>query len=70
MRTLGALLLLIGIVGFVYCSSHLSGLDPVPEGTDLSRYLDYDAGRYELGRYLAVLSGLVGVLLSLFPKGR
>jgi hypothetical protein len=70
MRTLGALLILIGIVGFFYCSSHLSGLESIPEGTDLSKYLEYDAGRYELGRYLAVLSGLVGVLLSLFPKGR
>jgi hypothetical protein len=69
MRTLGALLILIGIVGFFYCSSHLSGLESIPEGTDLSKYLEYDAGRYELGRYLAVLSGLVGVL-SLFPKGR
>jgi hypothetical protein len=70
MRTLGAVLILIGIVGFFYCSSHLSGLESIPEGTDLSRYLEYDAGRYELGRYAAVIAALVGALLSLFPKGR
>jgi hypothetical protein len=70
MRTLGAVLVLIGIVGFVYCSSHLSGLESIPEGTELSKYLEYDAGRYELGRYASVIAGLVGVLLSLFPKGR
>jgi hypothetical protein len=70
MRTLGGLLILVGVVGFFYCSSHLSGLESIPEGTDLSRYLDYDAGRYELGRYASVIVALVGVLLSLFPKGR
>jgi len=70
MRTAGGLLVLVGIVGFFYCTSHLSGLDPVPEGTTLGRYFDYDAGRYELGRYASVVCGLVGILLSLFPKGR
>ena len=70
MRTLGALLLLVGIVGFFYCSSRLGGLDPVPEGVALHHYLEYDAGKYELGRYAGVMCALVGVLLSLFPKGR
>ncbi len=70
MRTLGGLLILVAIVGFFYCSSHLSALDPVPDGTELTRYLEYEAGRYELGRYAAVVAGLVGALLSLFPKGR
>ena len=51
MRTLGALLLLVGIVGFFYCSSHLSGLESIPEGTSLGNYLQYDAGKFELGRY-------------------
>ena len=70
MRTLGGLLILVGVVGFFYCSSHLSGLESIPEGTELSKYLEYDAGRYELGRYAAVITALVGALLSLFPKGR
>jgi hypothetical protein len=70
MRTLGALLLLVGIVGFFYCSSHLSGLESIPEGTSLGNYLQYDAGKFELGRYLALIAGFIGILLSLFPKGR
>ena len=70
MRTLGSLLLLAGIVGFLYCSSHLEGLEAIPEGTSLGDYLRYDAGRLELGRYVSVLAGFIGVLLAVFPKGR
>jgi hypothetical protein len=70
MRTLGALLLLVGIVGFFYCSSQMSGLAPIAEGTSLGDYIHTDAGRFELGRYLALVSALIGLLLSLFPKGR
>ena len=70
MRTVGALLLLVGIVGFFYCSSQLGELLPIPEGTDLQRYLEYDAGKFELGRYLSVVAGFIGIILSLFPKGR
>jgi hypothetical protein len=70
MRTMGALLLVVGIAGFFYCSTHLSGLESIPEGTSLRNYLEYDAGKFELGRYLAVIAGFIGVLLSLFPKGR
>ena len=33
MRTIGALLVLAGIVGFFYCSNHLAGLESIPEGT-------------------------------------
>jgi hypothetical protein len=70
MRTLGYLFLLVGIVGFFYCSSHMSGLAPIPEGTALGDYVRTDAGRLELGRYLALVAGFIGVLLALFPKGR
>ena len=70
MRTLGGILLLAGIVGFFYCSSHMQGLESIPEGTELGRYLQYDAGKYELGRYLSLIFAVVGVILSLFPKGR
>jgi hypothetical protein len=60
----------VGLVGFFYCSSQLSGLPPVPEGTALGDYVRYESGKFELGRYLALCAGLVGLLLSLFPKGR
>jgi hypothetical protein len=70
MRTLGGLLVLVGIVGFFYCSTHMQGLESIPEGTSLGRYLEYDAGKFELGRYLSLVAGLIGAILSLFPKGR
>jgi hypothetical protein len=70
MRTLGGLLILAGVVGFFYCSSHLSGLESIPEGTSLTRYLEYDAGKMELGRYVSLVAGMIGLLLSVFPKGR
>ena len=70
MRTLGALLVLAGIVGFLYCSSQVSDLPAIPEGTSLERNLEYDSGKFELGRYLSLVAGLIGVILSMFPKGR
>ena len=70
MRTFGALLLIAGAAGFWYCSTHLSAVAPVPEGTELGRYLESEAGRLELGRYLSVIVAMVGVLLAMFPKGR
>jgi hypothetical protein len=70
MRTLGYLLLLAGIVGFFYCSAQMSELTPVAEGTALGDYVRTEAGRFELGRYLALMAGFIGVLLALFPKGR
>jgi hypothetical protein len=70
MRTLGGVLVLVGIVGFFYCSSNMQGLESIPEGTSLSRYLEYDAGKFELGRYLSLVAGLIGIIMSLFPKGR
>lgn len=70
MRTIGAVLVLAGIVGFFYCSSQLSDMPAIPEGTSLGTYLEYDAGKFELGRYLSLVAGLIGVILAMFPKGR
>ena len=70
MRNLGAILLLAGIIGFFYCSTHLSGLEGIPEGTSLGDYVRYDAGKLELGRYLSLIAAMIGLILALFPKGR
>jgi hypothetical protein len=70
MRNIGLILLLGGIAGFLYCSSQLSGLTPLPADVPLGDYLRNDAGRFELGRYLSVGAALVGLLLALFPRGR
>jgi hypothetical protein len=70
MRTLGFLLLGGGFLGFLYCSSQLSGMDPVPAAVELSEYLRYEAGKLELMRYAAAIAGFIGLLLAFFPKGR
>ena len=70
MRTWGLVLLVSGLVGFFYCSSRLSGLDALPPGLEVRDYLQFEAGRWELARYGAAVVALLGVLLSIFPKGR
>lgn len=70
MRVWGLVLLAGGLVWFLHCSTRLSGLAPVPADVPLGDYLQYEAGKWELGRYGAALAALLGALLSLFPKGR
>ena len=70
MRNLGLVLLIAGVIAFLYCSSQLSGLEGVPEGTSLGDYLRHPAGAFELGRYAGGLFALVGLLLIFFPRGR
>jgi hypothetical protein len=70
MRTLGLVLLAAGVLGFLYCSSQLSALPPVPPGVELGEYVQYDAGRLELGRYASAIGGFIGLLLAFFPQGR
>ena len=70
MRTFGLLLLVVGIVGFFYCSTHLDKLEPVPEGLSITQSLKYPAGKMEVGRFAAVAAGGIGVLFLMFPQGR
>jgi hypothetical protein len=70
MRTVGLALLVGGLFGFFYCSSRLSGLSPIPASVEIGDYLQYEAGKWELARYGTALAVLVGVVLSLFPRGR
>ncbi len=70
MRSFGIVLLVSGILGFVYCGDQLRRFDPVPEETSWRRGLDYPAGRWEAGRYACALGGGIGLLLVMFPKGR
>jgi hypothetical protein len=70
MRLSGLVLLVGGLIAFFYLSSRLAGVSPVPPGVELGDYMRYEAGKLELARYGAAIAALVGVLLSLFPKGR
>jgi hypothetical protein len=70
MRNFGGILLLLGILGFLYASSQLERREPVPPGVSLSEGLERPAGRWELGRYACAGAAGIGLLLALFPKGR
>ena len=70
MRNFGGILVLLGIVGFLYCGSQLSGQEPVPAGLSLSSSLEYPAGRYEVGRWASACAAGFGLLMTMFPKGR
>ncbi len=70
MRTLGLALLVGGLFAFFYCSTRLSGLEPLAADLAIGDYMQYEAGRWELARYGSAVAVLMGVVLSLFPRGR
>ena len=70
MRNYGGLFLIAGIGGFLYCSSQLTKTGQVPEGKSISESLEYDAGRWEVARYVCAGIGGFGLIMTLFPKSR
>jgi len=70
MRNLGAILLVLGIGGFFYCSSQLSDLPPLAEGLSIGDSLEQPRGRWEMARYGCAGAAGFGLLMALFPKGR
>ena len=70
MRNFGAILLLLGVLGFFYSSGKVEELGPVPEGKTVSEGLQYEAGRWEIARYGCAGAAFIGLLLAFFPKGR
>jgi hypothetical protein len=70
MRNFGAVLLLLGILGFFYASSRLSEVEPLPPGLSVAESLRAPAGRWEMARYGAAAAAGFGLLMAMFPKGR
>ncbi len=70
MRNFGAILLVLGIAGFLYSSSRLSDVAPLAPGLSVSEGLDQPAGRWELARYACGGAAAFGLLMAIFPKGR
>ena len=70
MRNFGAILLLLGILGFFYASSRLDEVEPLPEGLSVSEGLKEPAGRWEMARYGCGAAAGFGLLMAMFPKGR
>jgi hypothetical protein len=70
MRQAGALLVLVGVVGFFYCSGRLSTAPPVREGAGIVEMLREPAGRWDLARYASAFLGATGSVLLLFTRRR
>jgi hypothetical protein len=70
MRNIGAILLLAGIAGFLYCSSRLSEAAPLPPGLSISESLREPEGQWEMARYACGAAAGFGLLMAMFPKGR
>ena len=70
MRNFGAVLLLLGILGFFYVSSRIDEIGPLPAGLSVSEGLKESAGRWEMARYGCMAAAGIGLLMLLFPKGR
>jgi hypothetical protein len=70
MRNLGALLLLLGALGFFYSSSRLQSLDPLPPELSVRESLDLPAGRWEMARFACVAVAGIGLVLAVFVKER
>jgi hypothetical protein len=70
MRNFGAILLLLGILGFFYSSSRLGEAEPLPEGLSIAEGLREPAGRWDMARYGCAAVAGFGLLMAMFPKGR
>ena len=68
MRNFGVVLLIGGLLGFYYCSQQASKAGTVPEGKSISESLEYDAGKWEVGRYACGAAAVFGLLLCMMPK--
>jgi hypothetical protein len=70
MRNFGAILLILGIGGFLYCSNQLSNLPPLASGLSVGDSLQQPAGRWDMARYACAAGAGFGLLMAIFPKGR
>ena len=70
MRKFGLLLIVIGVAAYFYCTSQMTGLEPLGENADLADYFRNTVGRLELGRFAGAGAALVGILMAFFPQGR
>ncbi len=70
MRTFGAVLVVLGIVGFIFASDQIEKLGPPAYELELSQYLRHPTGRMELLKFGSAVTGAIGLLFALYPKGR
>jgi hypothetical protein len=69
-RSFGGAVLILGVIGFLYCSSQLSQTAALPADLGVAESLRHAAGRWEVGRYASAIAALFGFLMAMFPRGR
>ena len=70
MRNFGAILLVLGGLGYFYCSTRLEEATPLQPGLSIGESLAEPGGRWEMARYGCAGAAGFGLLMALFPRGR
>jgi hypothetical protein len=70
MRNFGGIMLLVGVLGFFYCTGQRDNYPALPEGLSLSDSMRQPAGKWDVGRYVCAGVACFGLLMAFFPKGR
>ena len=70
MRKFGMVVLALGALGFYHASTQLGLYEPVPPGLSVGESFRYPAGKWEVAEYAAGAVAVVGMLLTILPKGR
>jgi hypothetical protein len=70
MRRFGGLALLLGLIGYFYCSSEKGKYGAVPDGMSIGQTLQHPAGKWELRAYGCAVLAAFGGLMLMFPQGR
>jgi len=70
MRNFGGIMLILGVLGFFYCTGQKDKYPALPEGLSLGDSMRQPAGKWDMGRYACAGLAGFGLLMAFFPKGR
>jgi hypothetical protein len=70
MRNFGGIMLVLGVLGFFYCTGQRDASPPLPEGLSMGDSMKQPAGKWDVGRYACAAGAGFGLLMAFFPKGR
>jgi hypothetical protein len=70
MRNFGGIMLVLGGLGFFYCTGQRDNYPALPEGLSLSDSMNQPAGKWDVARYACAGLAAFGLLMAFFPKGR
>ena len=70
MRHRAGIVVLLGVIGFFYCSDRVSKLPPLPEGLTVTETLREPTGRWIVGRFACACLSASGAVLLIFARSR